>query len=61
VLQNGVEYNWVFVWVSCGGPWYGIDFVFIKENRSPEVYLFCHISENNENIITHKEHEQFEL
>lgn len=46
---------------TCGGPCFGNDFHFIKEKRKNEGYMFCHIADNNESIITHHENEEFEL
>ncbi len=46
---------------TCGGPCSGDEFIFMQEKRPNEGYLFCHIAENNDNIITYHENEEFEI
>lgn len=45
----------------CGGPCTAKDFLFLREERPTEGYMFCHIANNDDNIITHHENEQFEI
>lgn len=52
--------NYIVISSSCGGPCWGNDFIFLKEKRENEVYMFCNIALNNENIITHHVNEEFE-
>ena len=45
----------------CGGPCTAKDFLFFREERPIEGYMFCHIANNNDNIITHHANEEFEV
>jgi hypothetical protein len=46
---------------ACGGPCSSIDFIFVNEDRPNEGYMYCHIAENNENIISYHVNEEFEI
>ncbi|MCB0273125.1 MAG: hypothetical protein KDD46_08925 [Bdellovibrionales bacterium] len=52
--------NYILLSSACGGPCSGLDFIFLKEKRPSESYMYCHIAKSNENIITHVENEEFE-
>ncbi len=58
IIQNCNE-NYIVLGSSCGGPCWANDFIFIKEKRKNEVYMYCNIAENNVNIITHHVNEEF--
>lgn len=46
---------------ACGGPCSSNDFIFVTEDRPNEVYMYCHIAENNEKIISYHVNEEFEI
>lgn len=52
--------NYILLSSACGGPCFGFDFIFLKEERPSESYMYCYIAKSNENIITHIENEEFE-
>jgi hypothetical protein len=54
------NHSYIVLSSACGGPCYGTDFIFLDSNRVQEGYMFSHIAENNENIITHHKDEEFE-
>lgn len=46
---------------ACGGPCSSKDFIFVNEDRPNEGYMYCHIAENNEKIISYHVNEEFEI
>ena len=46
---------------ACGGPCSSNDFIFVNEDRPNEGYMYCHIAENDEKIISYHVNEDFEI
>lgn len=57
---NNCSKNYVSLGSACGGPCYGLSFVFLTTKKPSENYMYCQIASSNENIITHIEDEEFE-
>ena len=53
--------DFIMLGSACGGPCSSIDFIFVNEDRPNEGYMYCHIAENNENIISYHVNEEFEI
>lgn len=52
--------DFIVISSACGGICYGFDFIFLYDDRAPEVYMNCNIADSNEHIISYVEDEIFE-